>query len=435
VTPPLDSSFNSASKRATAVNSSVMYFSAQSHAVINGSFDRDPSLSMWSTFYVDSNGNSTGKGPFTYLNASQAFVAESMGFYDIVGPNPSLKLVAQAETKQFHEAGVYIPNTNEVFFTSNTMATLNGTMEYTYPLFSNFSKISLTPDANGAYPWEVLAPPSKSFVLPNGGTFFNNKVLMAVQGYKLDVPSSIIAVDPKTLSAEILLNNFYGRPFNSMNDVAVLMKSGGGQTAVGEQWVFFTDPPYGYYQGFKEYPRLPSQVYAFHPHTGAIRVVADGFQRPNGVLFSPDMKTCYISDTGFASAVPDDPHPLDGSRPGTIYAFDVIHPTEGSDPTAHPPALTNRRLFAFTDSGMPDGLKCDTEGNVYGGCFDGVHVWNKHGALMGKILLGLDVPSPTPGVPAGRGCANMVFVPGGLLMFAEDRMYLAKIRAKGALLP
>ncbi|KAG8685622.1 hypothetical protein FRC09_014636, partial [Ceratobasidium sp. 395] len=375
-----------------SVNSSVLYVPARSHAVIDGSFDRNPALSMWSTFYVDSNGNSTGKGPFAYLDASRPFIAESMGFYDIVGPNPSLQVVAQAETNQFHEAGVYVPSTNEVFFTSNTMATPSGATNYTYPLFGNFSKISLTPDANGKYPWEVLAPPSKSFVLPNGGTFYNDKVLMVVQGYKLDVPSSIIAVDPKTLSAEVLLNNFYGRPFNSMNDIAVLMKSGGKQTAVSGQWVFFTgeilgtssafdlilyftraDPPYGYYQGFKEYPRLPFQVYAFHPPTGTIRVVADGFQRPNGIAFSPDMRTCYISDTGFASAVSDDPHPLDGSRPGTIYAYDVVHSTEGSDPTTHPPALTNRRVFAFTDSGMPDGLKCDTEGNVYGGCFDGVH--------------------------------------------------------------
>lgn len=78
------------------------------------------------------------------------------------------------------------------------------------------------------------------------------------------------------------------------------------------------DPPYGYYQGFKPYPRLPAQVYAFHPPSGTIRVVADGFQRPNGVAFSPDMKTCYITDTGFASAEKDDPHPLDGSRPGTM---------------------------------------------------------------------------------------------------------------------
>jgi hypothetical protein len=137
-------------------------------------------------------------------------------------------------------AGVYMPDTNEVFFTSNTMTTPNGSTEYTYPLFSNFSKISLAPDANGAYSWEVLTPPSKSFVLPNGGTFYDDKVLMVVQGYRLDVPSSIIAVNPKTLSAKVLLNNFYGRPFNSMNDIAVLMKSGGVATEVNDQWVFFT---------------------------------------------------------------------------------------------------------------------------------------------------------------------------------------------------
>jgi uncharacterized RDD family membrane protein YckC len=60
-------------------------------------------------------------------------------------------------------------------------------------------------------------------------------------------------------------------------------------------------------------------------------------------------------------------------------------------------------------------------------------VWNKHGALIGKILLGLDVCDPN-GTPEGQGCANLVFVPGGLLMFAEDRMYLANIQAKRALL-
>ncbi|QRV85446.1 SMP-30/gluconolaconase/LRE-like region protein [Ceratobasidium sp. AG-Ba] len=418
-----------------SLNSSVLYIPARAHAVINGSFDRDPSLSMWSTFYVDSNGNPTGSRPFAYPKASQPFIAESKAFYDILGLNPTLEVVAQAETSQFHEAGVYVPDTNEVFFTSNIMATSAGSSNYTYPLFGNFSKISLKPNAQGVYPWEVLMPPSETFVLPNGGTFYNDKVLMVVQGYKLSVPSSIIVIDPKTLSAETLLNNFYGRPFNSLNDIAVLTKVGGGQTPLSDQWLFFTDPPYGYYQGFKEYPRLPAQAYAFHPPTGTIRVVADGFLRPNGILFSPDMLTCYISDTGFVSAAKDDPHPQDGSRPGTIYAYDVVHPPKGSDPTTHPPSLTNRRVFAFTDSGMPDGLKADTDGNIYGGCFDGVHIWNKNGALMGKILLGLDVPSPNPGVPAGRGCANMVFVPGGLLMFAEDRMYLAKLKAKGALLP
>lgn len=132
---------------------------------------------------------------------------------------------------------MYIPGTNEVFFTSNRADAPSG---QPYPFYGNFSKISLTPDSSGKYSWEVLKPPSPSFVLPNGGTIYNDKVLMAIQGYQLNVASSLIAVDPKTLEATVLLNNFYGRPFNSINDVAVLMKSGGEKTDLQRQWIFFT---------------------------------------------------------------------------------------------------------------------------------------------------------------------------------------------------
>ncbi|KAG8758586.1 hypothetical protein FRC11_003420 [Ceratobasidium sp. 423] len=367
-----------------------------------------------------------GNPPVGIMAVKKPFVAVSKDFYDIVGPDAKLEVIAEERTAQFHEAGVYIHETNEVFFTSNKM-----NRPYPKGPYGNFSKIR--PDGQGSYKWEILNPSSDLFVLPNGGTTYNGKVLMAIQGYKLDVPSSLVIVDPKTLHTEVLVNNYFGRPFNSLNDVVVLMRPDRKPTKLEDQWIFFTDPPYGYHQGFKEYPRLPSQVYAFHPPSGSLRVVADGFQRPNGIVFSPDMRTCYITDTGFASAEPEDPRPLNGSRPGTIYAYDVVHSPEGSAHETHPPALTNRRLFAFTDCGMPDGIKCDTEGNVYAGCFDGVHVWNKHGALVGKILLGLGITLPN-GIPEGRGCANLVFVPGGLLMFAEDRMYLATIKAKGALL-
>ncbi|GAB1526958.1 hypothetical protein RhiTH_010132 [Rhizoctonia solani] len=411
------------------MSSSVLSFPASSHVVINGSFYRDPSYSLWSTVYVNASGNVTTSGPFTYPNASTPFVASVSDFYDVVGDGASLEVVARAEYAAFHEAGVYISSTNEVYFTSNKLNTTNAT-EYRFPSYGQFSKISLTPSANGTYEWSTLLPPSDQLVMPNGGTVYNGQVLMAAQGYGLDVASSLVLVDPATGKGRTLVNNFYGRVFNSINDVAVLFAN----RAVDEQWVFFTDPPYGYFQGFKPYPSLPAQVYAFHPPTGTIRVVADGFERPNGVQFSEDYKTCYISDTGFISAVAGDPHPADGRRPGTIYAYDVVAPPKGADPKLVPPTLTNRRVFAFADSGMPDGIKVDTAGNVYAGCFDGVHVWNKHGALLGKILLGLDELTETNDGVTGKGCSNLVFVPGGLLMFSEDRMYLAKIKTKGALL-
>ena len=47
------------------------------------------------------------------------------------------------------------------------------------------------------------------------------------------------------------------------------------------------------------------------------------------------------------------------------YKFDV-------DPVSK--VFTNRRIFAYIDNGVPDGINIDEQGNVYSGCGDGVHV-------------------------------------------------------------
>ena len=68
---------------------------AKSHAVIDGPFDRNPALSMSTTFYVNERGGSTGTGPFT-CSTSQPFIsAADMFKEDILGENPDLLLVAE----------------------------------------------------------------------------------------------------------------------------------------------------------------------------------------------------------------------------------------------------------------------------------------------------------------------------------------------------
>lgn len=65
-----------------------------------------------------------------------------------------------------------------------------------------------------------------------------------------------------------------------------------------------------------------------------------------------DEGVAYVS-----SAVEEALCGADGAR----YAFDVkIY--------AGQPFLCNRRLFAMADVGIPDGIKCDVNGNVYSGC-------------------------------------------------------------------
>lgn len=66
---------------------------------------------------------------------------------------------------------------------------------------------------------------------------------------------------------------------------------------------------------------------------------------------------------------------------------------------------------------------------MYAGCFDGIHVWNKYGTLLGKVLFGL-------GNEGAHSCANFCFVPGGrIIAMAEDKMYLLEgLTVEGALL-
>ncbi|KAJ8689801.1 hypothetical protein PTI98_012662 [Pleurotus ostreatus] len=92
------------------------------------------------------------------------------------------------------------------------------------------------------------------------------------------------------------------------------------------------------------------------------------------------------------------------------YAFDV-------DPISH--AFKNRRVLAYVDAGVPDGIQVDTNGNIYSGTGDGVQTWNSEGTLLGKFFL-------------GTTSANMVFAgKGRLVILAETKIFLAKIAAEG----
>ena len=92
-----------------------------------------------------------------------------------------------------------------------------------------------------------------------------------------------------------------------------------------------------------------------------MQAVADFFNAPNGIEFSPDWKHIYVTDTG-SHTFPGKDNQTD---PASIYRFDI---------TDDGKSLHNRRLFAYSDNGFPDGIHTDTQGNVYSGCGDGIHV-------------------------------------------------------------
>ncbi|KAJ6561497.1 calcium-dependent phosphotriesterase [Mycena vulgaris] len=348
----------------------------------------------------------TGFVPFNPTNATlPCFQVFDDAFYDIIGHGAAAALFAVTSDPTFafaHEAPVWVPATDEVWFASNGGGALGRSG---LDANNQVGKIKLgevaaavlkngTRNVNVTH-YKVDLPDTVQ--MTNGGTGpYKGKIIFMNQG-RGALPANMVLVDPHTSNVTVLLDNFFGRQFNSLNDVRVHPS--------GE--IFFTDVPYGYYQNFKPAPELPAQIYRFSPKTGAVRVVADEINKPNGLTFSPDYKHAYIADTGVYGGL----FPNNGTLPATIYKYDVEAGTL---------AFVNRRVFAYADSGAADGVGVDTKGNVYGGCGDGVHVWNPHGVLLGKFLV-------------GSNTANFAFVGDGrLVIMGETAIYMATgLKARG----
>ncbi|KAF2644646.1 calcium-dependent phosphotriesterase [Massarina eburnea CBS 473.64] len=310
---------------------------------------------------------------------------------NVLGSNASARQLQNLDWQAFHEMGTYNRKTNSVYVTSNYVSLDNPINITVIDLGNNYSikstRFKDVNEANGGTNWY---PPGSD--QSNGTT--PPRLLFCDEG-DFDAYSGLVSVDPETGDSEVVLNNFGGRNFSSVNDARQ-------HPVTGDLW--FTDADYGYFQNFRPAPTIPKQVYRFNPSTGEIAVVADGFSQCNGLEFSPDLKTLYVTDTGaqeFGQNL---------TRPATIYAFDIL-------PDAR--TLGNRRTFAYVDNGFPDGIHADTDGNVWAGCGDGLHVWSPDGTLLGKIWVGV-------------ASNNFAFLPGKVLVFSNAQLWIVEgIKAVG----
>ena len=152
-----------------------------------------------------------------------------------------------------------------------------------------------------------------------------------------------------------LAETWSGGRLNSPNDV--VCRSDG--------LVYFTDPPYGvdpsqrslHFQG----------VYVLdleRPGDSGLRLLADDFEKPNGLAFSPDEHTLYVCDTARYH----------------VRAFDVQR-SGALEPGSS-------RVVARMDPGRPggpDGMKVDRAGRLYVAVALGVWVFEPDGNLLGIL--------------------------------------------------
>lgn len=190
-------------------------------------------------------------------------------------------------------------------------------------------------------------------------------------------------------SITILAEKYQGKRLNSPNDVVV--KSDGS--------LWFTDPPYGIlsdYEGYKADSEIGRcNVYRVDPADGIVKIVADDFDKPNGLAFSQDEKTLFVADSGRSHGA---------EQPHHIRAFDV----------ADDNTLLRSRVFAEIDPGVPDGFRVDVYGNLWVGAGDGVHCFSPQGELIGKIC----IPETVANVCFGGARRNRLFIAATTSLYA-----------------
>jgi len=158
-------------------------------------------------------------------------------------------------------------------------------------------------------------------------------------------------------SRTTLASRWEGKKLSSPNDVVV--KSDGS--------IWFTDPPGGLLNvgmvGDDLQRYLDNQpVFRISPDGKQMTIVTDDFVYPNGLCFSPDEKLLYVNC----------------SRERLIRVYDVK--PDGT--------LGKGRLFhQYTgpERGVPDGIKCDVEGNVYCTAPGGIYVHDTTGKVLARI--------------------------------------------------
>jgi gluconolactonase len=191
-------------------------------------------------------------------------------------------------------------------------------------------------------------------------------------------------------SITVLADRYDGKRFNSPNDIV--------EHSDGSLW--FTDPSYGIdsdYEGFRAANEIGGcHVYRLDPATGEVRIVADDFDRPNGLAFGLDERSLYIVDT----------------RRRHIRLFSV-----GDDAT-----LSGGDVFGTCDAGGFDGVRLDHAGRVWAAAHDGLHCFDPDGTLLGK----LHIPEVVANFTFGGRRRNDLFI------CASSSLYTLRVNVTGA---
>lgn len=132
--------------------------------------------------------------------SSADFIAFDQRFFDIIGPDASIEQVVVNDIDQSQEASCFIPTTNQLFYVE-----WSPSHAWQYLLHGETLELrNITTD-----------PPTMNV---HGCVYHNGHIYVATDGGE-GYYASVVKIDPVTLKAETLINNFFQQPFNGFNDI------------------------------------------------------------------------------------------------------------------------------------------------------------------------------------------------------------------------
>ena len=121
--------------------------------------------------------------------------------------------------------------------------------------------------------------------------------------------------------------------------------------------------------------------------------------RPNGIAFSPDEKILYVANSDPENAIWM-AYTLNGD--GLIQSKKVFY---------------NATSLVKKEAGLPDGLKVDSNGNIFATGPGGVWIFNDEGRVLGKIR-------------TGQATSNCAFGNNDKVLYITADMYVMKVNLK-----
>jgi gluconolactonase len=192
---------------------------------------------------------------------------------------------------------------------------------------------------------------------PPDGNFGSNAMVTDKDGSILVTRMAIGTIERMDDKGNLkpFLSRYENKRLNSPNDL-VFAKDGA---------LWFTDPPFGLAKMDADPKKQLKFNAVFRYAGGKLTPVITDLKTPNGIGFSPDGKTLYVSNSMPQMAV---------------YAYDV-----GAGGK-----VSNRRTFISypgTAPDVPDGLKVDSAGNVWTSGPGGVRIISPQGKVLGQIKI------------------------------------------------